>query len=171
MVVTGYAQGGCTPSSAGVDSAGTVGARRYVPTMTSSPPIIDETEGFLRERAAELTSPRENECLCCYVARMLDQFPCDGSHRHAFRYRDAAAPRATALAARLSQVGACCCDCELLLNGYQLSASTQQYPVNEEDEFVASDERESGIDDPLPPCQGVRRGSVRPCRNWARIRR
>jgi hypothetical protein len=136
--------------------------------MTSIPPIINETEGFLRERAAELTTARENECLCCYVARMLDQFPCDGSHRHAFRYRDTMAPRATALAARLSQVGACCCDCELLLNGYQLSASTQ--PDLDDDDLLASDEGESGVV-PLPPCQGVRRGSVQPCRNWARIRR
>jgi Protein of unknown function (DUF2695) len=131
------------------------------------PPIVDEAEGFLRQLARELTRPRENECLCCYVARLLDEFPCDGSHRHAFRYRDTKAPRATALAARLGQVGACCCDCELFLNGYQLRSSSHDAA---DKEFVDDDDADCGID-ALPPCDGVRRGSVQPCRNWVRIRR
>jgi hypothetical protein len=131
------------------------------------PPIVDEAEGFLRQLAGELTRPRENECLCCYVARLLDEFPCDGSHRHAFRYRDTMAPRATALAARLRQLGACCCDCELFLNGYELRSSSPDYADNE---LVDDDDAACGVD-ALPRCEGVRRGSVQPCRNWVRIRR
>ena len=120
--------------------------------MTSTSPIVDEAEEFVRRLAEEVTRPRANECLCCYVARQLDEFSCDGSHRHAFRYRDTMAPRATALRDRLSQLGACCCDCELFMNGYQLRTA-QPGP------------------DVVPPCRGVRRGSLQPCDNWARIRR
>jgi hypothetical protein len=130
--------------------------------MTSLPSIVEKTEEFLRELAADLVQPRPGECLNCYIARMLDDMPCDGSHRHALRYRDALAPRATALLERLSQVGACCCDCELFANGYQLRA----------DFFADADPDDSDVVlDELPPCAGVRRGSVRPCRNWVRIYR
>src|SRR5437016_1972038 len=108
--------------------------------MTSTPPIVDEAEGLVRQLAAELARPRQSECLCCYVARLLRDFPCDGSHRHAFRYRDTNAPRATALGARLGQIGACCCDCELFLNGYQLRSWTD---ANMDDEVV--DEADRGL--------------------------
>ena len=127
--------------------------------MTSPPPIVEQAEEFLRELATELVTPRPGECLCCYVARMLDDMPCDGSHRHALRYRDAVAPRATALVERLRQVGACCCDCELFGNGYELRA-----------DFFPDDDPDAVLDE-LPTCGGVRRGSIRPCRNWVRIRR
>ncbi len=115
--------------------------------------IIDESEDFLRRRAAELTRPREDECLCCYVARLLVEFPCDGSVRHALHYRDVVAPRATDLAKRLSRMGGYC-DCEVLMNGYQL---------RDTDEDTASDD--------LPPCKGVHSGSVQPCVSWVEIRR
>ncbi len=118
--------------------------------MTSIP-IIDESEDFLRRRAAELTQPREDECLCCYVARLLDEFPCDGSVRHALHYRDVVAPLAKDLAARLGRMGGYC-DCELFLNGYQLRGGDSEAAF-----------------DVLPPCNGVRRGSVQPCGNWVRI--
>jgi len=123
--------------------------------MTSKSSIVDEAETFIRERAEVLTSPRGNECLCCYVARMLDQFPCDGSHRHALRFRDLTAPRATAILDRLSQVGGCCCDCELFLNGYRPR--------------TWSPDDDGWTVDSLAPCSGVRRGSVRPCANWVRL--
>jgi len=119
--------------------------------MTSIP-IIDESEGFLRRRAAELTKPREAECLCCYVARLLVEYPCDGSLRHALHYRDVVAPLATSLATRLGQIGGYC-DCEVFLNGYQLRGADE-----EDAEF-----------DVLPPCSGVRRGSVQPCGKWVGI--
>jgi hypothetical protein len=131
--------------------------------MTSDSSIVAEAEAFLRACSKQLTDPYEHECLCCYVARMLGEFPCDGTHRHALRFRDARAPRATALRDRLSRVGACCCDCELFLNGYRLPAWLDAY----DDEV---DEAEPA-GDPLPPCAGVRRGSVRPCSNWVRVRR
>jgi hypothetical protein len=134
--------------------------------MTTTPQIVDEAEGYLRQLAAALARPRENECLCCYVARMLDEFDCDGSHRHALCYRDARAPRATALITRLGQIGACCCDCELFLNGYELRSSSQD---SLDDRFADGDT--FFAPDSLPRCEGVRSGSVQPCTNWVRIRR
>lgn len=108
---------------------------------------INDAESYVRELAAELTRPRERECLCCYVDRMLEEYGCDGTHRLALRYRDERAPRATALHKRLGRLGAYC-DCELFLNGYRPA-------------------RGAGT----APCAGVRRGSVSPCDNWVRIRR
>jgi uncharacterized protein DUF2695 len=122
--------------------------------MTTVPRVVDEAEQFVRQLATELTRVREGECLCCYVVRQLADYQCDGTHRHALRYRDSSAPRATALRERLCRLGACCCDCELFLNGYEPrpDPSTAEPPRR------------------LALCAGVRRGSVRPCRNWVRMR-
>jgi hypothetical protein len=149
--------------------------------MTANPMIVDEAESFLRGRVEELTQLRENECLCCYVARLLDEFPCDGSLRHALKYRDAVAPRATALKERLGRVGGYC-DCEIFLNGYQLQGAADDEAdvgyYEDTDDLInwdaAAQQELPGVDaepEPLPPCQGVRRGSVKPCGNWLRIRR
>jgi hypothetical protein len=144
--------------------------------MTAELPIVVEAERLVQRLSDALTRPRAGECLCCYVARMLDEFPCDGTHRHALRYRDATAPRATALSSRLRSVGACCCDCEVFLNGYQPRSPARGY-FGEDD---LDDEYDDCDDDPgdavpltavLPTCEGVRRGSVRPCAAWMRIRR
>lgn len=124
--------------------------------MTTVPPIIDEAEQYVRRLALALTRVRDGECLCCYVARQVLQSGCDTTLRHALRYREHSAPRATALRERLRRVGAYC-DCELFLNGY------------EPDPVVLP--RETPDDVPYPPCAGVGRGSVRPCSNWIRLRR
>jgi hypothetical protein len=138
--------------------------------MTTTPPIIDDAEGLVCQLATVLTRVREGECLCCYVSRQLDEYPCDGTHRHALRYRDTSAPRATALKERLSRLGACCCDCELFMNGYE------PHPRLWTPEREIDDDGVTLVVDPAPPgqlspCAGVRRGSVRPCDNWVRRRR
>lgn len=144
--------------------------------MTSSPIIVTEAETFLRNWAAEATQLRDNECLCCYVARMLDEFPCDGTLRHAKHYRDQRAPRATALRERLGRLGGYC-DCEIFLNAYQLPGADEEVDSNDpegwdEDSVLYVDD---ALSDPVrgewPPCQGVRRGTVKPCGNWVRIPR
>ncbi len=138
--------------------------------MTTIPPIIDEAETLVRELAAELTRVREGECLCCYVARQLNEYGCSGGHGPSIRYRDAVAPRATALLDRLSRLGACCCDCELFLNGYEPHPRFWT-PEREVDDRGATLVIAAEPPHPPPPCAGVRRGSVRPCDNWVRIRR
>ena len=46
--------------------------------------------------AASLTAPGcDEECLLCFVARMLDDFGCDTTLRFVKHYRDLRAPRAT----------------------------------------------------------------------------
>jgi len=137
--------------------------------MTTTRPIVDEAETLVRQLATELTRVREGECLCCYVARQLDECPCDGTHCHSLRYRDAAAPRATALAERLGRRSACCCDCELFLNAYELH-SRFWTPEHEADEDGYTVLIESEPPELLPACAGVRRGSVSPCANWVRAR-
>jgi hypothetical protein len=145
--------------------------------MTSLPSIADEAESFLRSHIVEVTRLRENECLCCYVARLLDEFPCDGRLTHALRYRDMAAPRATALKSRLGQVGGFC-DCEIFMNGYQLLGADEEADSDEDDDvdedaglYVGDVIGKEAEPQELPPCQGVRRGSVKPCSNWVRIPR
>lgn len=133
--------------------------------MTTTSPIVGTAEGHVRDLATQFLRPREHECLCCYVIRLTNEFPCDGTHRHALRYRDLMAPRATALLTRLERVGACCCDCELFLNGYWLRSWVQQCKEYGE---IIDDHGEAGFVN-LPACQGVRRGSVRPCGNWVRV--
>ena len=138
--------------------------------MTTTPKIIDEAEALVRGLATELTRVREGECLCCYVARQLDEYPCDGTLRHALRYRDAVAPRASALEKRLGRVGGYC-DCEVFLNGYVLDERlwTPRREAIDDNGFAHMVEAQPP--DPLPPCAGVRRGAVEPCGNWERLRR
>lgn len=138
--------------------------------MTKIPPIIGEAESFVRQLATEFTRVRDGECLCCYMARQLDEYPCDGTHRHALRYRDAVAPRVTTLKRRLSQLGACCCDCELFMNGYEPHRRfwTPGREIRHNGIVILIDAEPP---EDLAPCAGVKRGSTAPCDNWVRVRR
>jgi hypothetical protein len=131
----------------------------------SIPSIADLVERALRDLAEELLWPREGECLCCYVARNLDDHSCDHSHRHALRYRDTTAPQATALVARLRSMEACC-DCEIFLNAYQLRPPPREEVLRD----ILRDEDDTDDFDASPECAGVPRGSVEPCSNWVGIR-
>lgn len=135
----------------------------------NSTSIVTEAEGLVRDLATELTRPRRNECLCCYLNRVMAEFPCDGTHRLTVHFRDTTAPRATGLRERLSRMGACCCDCEVLMNAYQLVSPHR--PARPMADDVEPESEPEPVDAEAPPCQGVRRGSVRPCANWARVTR
>ena len=124
--------------------------------MTTIPPIVAEAEAFVRDLSEQLLEPWPGECLCCYLARELMTVGCDGTHRHTLRFRDTTAPRATGLVPRLAELGACCCDCEVLINAYELAVP----PRGDEDGYLE-----------LPPCRLVRGGSTQPCANWMRMRR
>ncbi|WP_370688388.1 DUF2695 domain-containing protein [Cryobacterium sp. SO1] len=113
----------------------------------------------------------DGECLVCFVARQLDEFGCNGTHRFASLYRDHVAPRATALIARLSTMGACCCDCEMFMNAYEPASQlwTRAHESVDSDDFdewaYATPPRT------MPPCETTRRGSTKPCANWQRVSR
>lgn len=109
-------------------------------------PLVTEAEQLVQALAAAITEPRDGECLACYLDRLLRTAPCDGTHRLARRYRDAMAPRATALERRMSDRGGHC-DCEILWNVYDSKS------------------------DEVSPCLLVRRGSTTPCGLWERHRR
>lgn len=43
--------------------------------MTTFPATIEEAERLVSRLAADLTRVRDDECLCCYVARQLEEYP------------------------------------------------------------------------------------------------
>jgi hypothetical protein len=107
--------------------------------------VDQAAETFVGQLSEAMTAPRDRECLLCYVTRMVSEFGCDNHLRWALHWRDRNAPRATALADRLSGRGGFC-DCEVLMN---------VYPSLLPDDDVVE----------LPDCIGVsRRGSTKPCR-------
>jgi len=128
---------------------------------------VTEAEEQVQILAAELIEIREQECLLCYVWRM-QQFGCTGL-RWAKHYRDVRAPRATALEKRLGQVGGFC-DCEIFLNGYEAAPEHWIHPEPVEEDGVVYQE-DPYFPEVMPPCRGVRRGSIRGCTLWVRMRR
>ncbi len=56
---------------------------------------VQMLERELAVRAFQLTTPRQMECVFCYVDRMLDDFGCDNTLRWAVHWRELRAPRAT----------------------------------------------------------------------------
>jgi hypothetical protein len=123
--------------------------------------IDEEAELLLATAAEQLTGVRGQECLFCYVARMLDEHGCDTTLRFVSNYREQRAPRATALERRMGAMGGYC-DCELFLNGMTLDHSLRTYD-EESDEWLSPEV--------LPSCRGVRRGSTQSCGVWVRRRR
>lgn len=130
--------------------------------MTDTP--LTEAEEILRELSAQLTEPVGSECLLCFVYRMLEH-GCRGL-RWARRYRDLRAPQASALVRRLRQVGAGC-DCEIFWNGYVLHDEHLVRTITLDQD---GDTHRGDLEYPevMPPCQGARAGSTRPCALWLR---
>lgn len=127
-------------------------------------PITAEAETYVRELAELWLAPHEHECLACYLDRVVAVFGCQDDLRFAGRYRDLAAPRATALEQRLSDAGGYC-DCEALLNAMQPAWhlwSPRRWEVIDGRKVPHDAEPPAQ----MPPCAGVRRGSTQPCLNW-----
>jgi hypothetical protein len=103
--------------------------------------IDDEAEDLVRAAADALTAPLPEECLPCYLDRIVRDVPCDGSLRLSSHYRDSVAPRGTALEERLRLRGGFC-DCEVLMNVFEPKSEL------------------------VMPCKGVRRGSTQACALW-----
>jgi hypothetical protein len=104
--------------------------------------------------AAVAAEPTSEECLLCFVTRMLDTAGCDNTLRWAMRWRDARAPRATGLARRLERQGGYC-DCEILMNGWDLVEDLQHRDGSGNLRWPGE----------LPGCAGGR--SSQPCAHWA----
>lgn len=129
-------------------------------------PIDLLAERLVRRASDELLAIRDGECVVCYVNRMVAAFGCNTNLRFARHFRDARAPRATAIERRFGQVGGYC-DCEILMNGWSPHPRFwTPARETEEDGIVFCDDPRPP--DPPPPCGTVRRGSIRPCGNWVR---
>lgn len=147
--------------------------------MPIRPPDV-EAEQHVLDAADRLLAVRPGECLACYLQRMVHEHGCV-EHRFVTAYRDRAAPRATALHARLRRLGGFC-DCEVLLNAYVLATDlrtearleAQRRRASELDDDDAYEAARSALDafygreEPVEPapCDGVRAGSTQPCTRW-----
>jgi hypothetical protein len=107
-----------------------------------------------------LPRPRPQECLFCFVDRMLVAFGCDCTLRWVRRWRELRLPRATGLERRLGRRGAFC-DCEVFLNGWTVR----------EDLLVPDDNGEGDWPAERPECPGVGPRSSQPCSTWVPLQR
>ncbi|MGO2079664.1 DUF2695 domain-containing protein [Glutamicibacter arilaitensis] len=94
--------------------------------------------------------PVEHECLACYLLRAVCAQGCDGTQLFLLAYRDANAPRATAVARKMQLLGGYC-DCEILANAIRPITREANQAVENDEELV---------------CKGVRRGTTQPCEHW-----
>jgi Protein of unknown function (DUF2695) len=119
-----------------------------------------DLERELAETSLEMTEPDPDECVLCYVARMLDAFGCDQSLRWVRHWRQRRRPRATGLERHMRARGGFC-DCEIFENGWGLR----------EELLVPCEHGDLRDPDAWPPCQGVGPTSSQPCGNWRPWRR
>ena len=160
----------------------------WKPTGMNNTLITRQAEQFVHDLSDSILSPRTSECMVCFVDRLVHEFGCNHTRRFATHFRDLRAPRATALKKRMSEVGACCCDCELLLNGYiparhlwrrrssAGSAAVELDAVELDAVEFDHDDDDDDDEDPefpavMPACEGARKGSILPCTNWMRYDR
>jgi Protein of unknown function (DUF2695) len=86
-----------------------------VPASSQPPDRIDLMEHELQLLSQQLTAPLPNECLYCYLCRMIDEFWCCGDHRFTKTWADGRRVRGRPIVdwARATHGY---CDCEVLLN-------------------------------------------------------
>ncbi|MCU6481212.1 hypothetical protein QO003_002451 [Arthrobacter silviterrae] len=126
--------------------------------MESELPI--EVQRELAELGVDLTRILENECLFCYVYRMVELHGCF-SFQWAQQYLDIRAPRSRGTLRKLEACGGFC-DCEIIMN--VVSANEPLWNVQD----YGDDFDGFGMSEPedKPPCHGVGTGSVSPCALW-----
>lgn len=127
--------------------------------------IDDLAEQLVRHAADALTESLPHECLLCYLARMLEEFRCDGTPRFAPRFRDRAAPAASERARPLGAAGASC-DCAIFLDGWSPHPSLWS-PARTEVEHGVSYRTDPEPPAVLPACPGARPDSPQ-CALWVR---
>jgi hypothetical protein len=120
----------------------------------TDPASIDQQLLALQD---SLTEPDPEECVLCYLTRVLPLFGCDTTLRWTRRWRDRVRPQATALERRFEASGGFC-DCEIFWNGWTLR-----------DDLLVVDRRgDRDWPDELPRCAGLAPRAARPCANWRR---
>ena len=76
--------------------------------------MAQAVESEIADLAEQLTAPRRDECLRCYLLRLITEFGCDGTYRWTIRWRDVRASSPRSLLSLLSRRGGFC-DCEVLM--------------------------------------------------------
>lgn len=119
---------------------------------------MDKAEGLfgLVRPGVRLASPLPRECVLCFVWRMVDAYGCNATGRWVRLWREARAPRATAVEHRLGRRPAFC-DCELFVDNWDLR------PLREAVRAGLPAARARAV-----ACPGVRGGSAQPCGLWER---
>ena len=78
-----------------------------------------DPEAYAAELAERWTGARPDECLYCYLGRVLGEFGCHGAHEWTKRWCDAQS-MATGWVLRWGRRnGGCCCDCEVVMNVFR----------------------------------------------------
>ena len=116
---------------------------------------IDEAvDRLFRQLTNPLINPHHNECLVCFLLRVVPLLEPSG-FAMTRRYRDSNAPRAIKLGDRLEQLGISG-DFQLLQAGVVCNSNIWEV------------ERcpDCGVPADAPYCFGVRKGSTQPCELW-----
>ena len=64
--------------------------------------VVRDAEEYLQRVAQEVLVPHPQECVLCYVARMVEEHGCDSTLRWVGRFRELRSPLATGLEATRS---------------------------------------------------------------------
>jgi hypothetical protein len=79
---------------------------------------VTDAEAEVARVAVALTAPADEECLYCYLRRMLTEFGCANDHRFTRRWAHGRKVRGRPVLRWAQDTGACCCDCEVILNSF-----------------------------------------------------
>jgi hypothetical protein len=79
------------------------------------------------EPTAASDDPGRDECLRCYLIRMIRAHGCDNTKTWTNRWRERHAPRDQRLIERLEERGGICCDCEVIFNVWQHEGGDERY--------------------------------------------
>lgn len=85
-----------------------------------------DVENALQQLSGELTSPAVDECLYCYLRRMLKEFGCTNDHRFTERWALGRRVRGRPVLEWAQDTGGCCCDCEVLTNSFGRRSTRRQ---------------------------------------------
>ena len=99
---------------------------RPVSATTLDAEVVDELERSLRALAEGLVACRPDECLYCYLLRMLEALGCDNTLRWAERWREQQAPSYPWLVRWLRSNGGFC-DCEAIFNVFREGRRSQRH--------------------------------------------
>lgn len=144
-----------------------LGPARHPQSGPSSAPLpVDALPTAL---AGVLPEAQSQECINCYVHRMLGRFTCAGDFRIALHYRDTRAPGAKALENRLRNAGATC-DCEIISAAWKRERPRRYEPEHPAGIWRVVD-RAGPLTLPWPGCKQGGSRSSQPCVLWRRRKR